>query len=103
MESLNINWCLLIGLPLFIFWYFLFAILVTMASSGAQQHKKARKQIQQVVRAKFVKASNAIELVYDNGGDVDAKENIICYNIFQSYILCHVKKLWIVHILKIYL
>jgi hypothetical protein len=58
------------------------------ASSSVQQHKKTRKQIQQVVRAKFVKASNAIELIYDNGRGCGCKGK---HHLFQ-----HFPKLYIV-------
>ena len=69
-----------------------------MASSSVQQHKNARKQIQQVVRAKFVKASNAIKLIYDNGGGCGCKRKHHLFQHFPKLYIAPYKKTWIVHI-----
>jgi hypothetical protein len=64
-----------------------------MAISSVQQHKKVRKQIQQVVRAKFVTASNAIELIYENGGGRGCKR--------KHHLSQHFPKLYIMPCKKI--
>ena len=44
-----------------------------MPSSSTQQYKKAQKQIQQILKAKFLKAFNVIELMYKNDGSRGCK------------------------------
>ena len=70
------------------FLYFVFVTSVEMASSTVQQQKNARKLIQQVVKAKFVKAYNAIELIYGNDGGRGCKG--------IHHVLNHFPKLYIV-------
>jgi hypothetical protein len=65
---------------------------ITMEGRNSPPHKKSRKQIQQVIKLKFLMLYNDIELTYDckKGGGIKLK--VMVTTNFINYILRHVEK-----------